>query len=427
MKFLKEIHDKQHKALFAKGKPLEKLYPLFEAHDTFLLTPGEVTKGASHVRDGLDLKRMMFTVVIALLPCMLMAMYNTGYQAFLAIEAGAAPLENWQTGLYHFLGWEYNSASWLGCILFGLFYYVPIYIVTLAVGGMIEGLFAVVRGHEITEGFLVTSALFPLILPATTPLWQVAMGIAFGVIVAKEVFGGVGFNVWNPALMGRAFLFFAYPAQISGDKVWIAATTGSQGSTSATTSAEWAAMTADGYSGATLLGVGALGGLDEIKETGFTWMDAFLGFVPGSIGETSVLFCLFGAAVLILSGVGSWRTMLGCLVGSFVMSIILTTFGNVDSNPMHSIPFYWHWVLGGFAFAAVFMATDPVSSAFTNKGKLIYGFFIGILGILIRSLNPAYPEGWMLAILLMNCFAPLIDYYIVKANIKRRELRYAEK
>jgi Na+-transporting NADH:ubiquinone oxidoreductase subunit B len=407
MKFLKDLQDKQHEMLFAKGKPLEKLYPLFEAGDTIMLTPGEVTKGASHVRDGLDLKRMMITVVVALSPCMLMAMYNTGYQAFLAIEGGAAVGETWQHTVYAFLGWGYDPSSIFSCMLFGFLHYVPIYVVTLAVGGAIEGLFAVVRGHEITEGFLVTSALFPLILPATTPLWQVALGIAFGVIVAKEIFGGVGMNFLNPALAGRAFLFFAYPAQLSGDKVWIAAST-----------------TADGYSGATLLGIGALEGLEGITASGFTWMDAFIGRVPGSMGETSALLCIIGAVILIGTGVGSWRTMAGCLAGSLAMALILDGISS-DTNPMFDIPFYWHWVLGGFAFAIVFMATDPVSSAFTNNGKLIYGLGIGVLGILIRSLNPAYPEGWMLAILFMNMFAPLIDHFIVEANIKRREVRYA--
>ncbi|MFP6582006.1 MAG: NADH:ubiquinone reductase (Na(+)-transporting) subunit B [Candidatus Hydrogenedentota bacterium] len=407
MKFLKDLQDKQHEMLFAKGKPLEKLYPLFEAGDTFMLTPGETTKGASHVRDGLDLKRMMFTVVIALSPCMLMAMYNTGLQAFLAIEGGALPGDTWQTNLYQFMGWDFNTASWFGCILFGAIHYIPIYAVTMTVGGLLEALFAVIRKHDITEGFLVSGALFPLILPASTPLWQVAMGIAFGVVVAKEIFGGVGMNFLNPALAGRAFLFFAYPAQISGDKVWIAAQT-----------------TADGYSGATLLGRAALTGMDGIRESGFTWGQAFLGFIPGSIGETSTLLCLFGAAVLIISGVGSWRTMAGCVAGSFVMAVILTTVGS-ETNPMFEIPFYWHWVLGGFAFAAVFMATDPVSSAFTNNGKLIYGFFIGIFGILVRTINPAFPEGWMLAILFMNMVAPLIDYFFIQENIKRREARYA--
>ena len=407
MKFLKDLQHKQHEMLFAKGKPLEKLFPLFEAGDTFMLTPGEVTHGASHVRDGLDLKRMMMTVVIALSPCMLMAMYNTGFQAFLAIEAGTEPLGNWQSTLFQFLGWDFNSASIFSCLLFGFIHYAPIYAVTMAVGGIIEGIFAVIRGHEITEGFLVTGALFPLILPATTPLWQVALGIAFGVIVAKEIFGGVGMNFLNPALAGRAFLFFAYPAQLSGDKVWIAAET-----------------TADGYSGATLLGIGALDGIEGIKASGFTLMDAFIGQIPGSMGETSVLFCIFGAVVLIASGVGSWRTMAGCVVGSLGMALLLDGVGS-DTNPMFDIPFYWHWVLGGFAFATVYMATDPVSSAFTNTGKLIYGVGIGIMGILIRSLNPAFPEGWMLAILFMNMVAPLIDHFIVEANIKRRETRYA--
>jgi Na+-transporting NADH:ubiquinone oxidoreductase subunit B len=431
MKFLKDLQDKQHEMLFAKGKPLEKLYPLFEAGDTFMLTPGETTKGASHVRDGLDLKRMMFTVVIALSPCMLMAMYNTGYQSFLAIEGGASPMDSWQTNLYQFLGWDFVSASWFGCILFGAIHYIPIYVVTMAVGGAFEGLFAVIRKHDITEGFLVSGALFPLILPATIPLWQVAMGIGFGVVVAKEIFGGVGMNFLNPALAGRAFLFFAYPAQISGDKVWIAASTGSDGSSAATDvgqvapSGEWIVDAAtDGYSGATLLGRAALDGMAGITESGFTWGQAFLGFIPGSIGETSTLLCLFGAAVLIISGVGSWRTMVGCLVGATVMAFTLTAIGS-ETNPMFEIPFYWHWVLGGFAFAAVFMATDPVSSAFTNNGKLIYGFFIGIFGILIRTINPAFPEGWMLAILFMNMVAPLIDYFFIQANIKRREARYA--
>lgn len=431
MKFLKEIQDKQHEMLFAKGKPLEKLYPLFEAGDTFMLTPGETTKGASHVRDGLDLKRMMFTVVIALSPCMLMAMYNTGYQAFLAIEGGALPHGGWQTSLYTYLGWDFNPASWFGCILFGALHYIPIYAVTMAVGGGLEGLFAVLRKHDITEGFLVSGALFPLILPATIPLWQVALGITFGVVVAKEIFGGVGMNFLNPALAGRAFLFFAYPAQISGDKAWIAASTGSDGASAATNvgtvgpNGEWiVAAATDGYSGATLLGRAALDGMAGITESGFTWMQAFLGFIPGSIGETSTLLCLFGAAVLIISGVGSWRTMVGCLVGGTIMAVILTAVGS-ETNPMFGVPFYWHWVLGGFAFAVVFMATDPVSSAFTNNGKLIYGFFIGVLGILIRTINPAYPEGWMLAILFMNMVAPLIDHFIVQANIKRREARYA--
>ena len=285
---------------------------------------------------------------------------------------------------------------------------MPIYIVTLAVGGIWEGAFAVLRKHEITEGFLVTSALFPLTLAPTVPLWQVALGISFGVVVAKEIYGGVGMNFLNPALAGRAFLFFAYPAQISGDKVWIAANTAAS----------------DGVSGATLLGRAALDGMEGIEAAGYSWMEAFVGGIPGSMGETSALFCLFGAFILIFTKVGSWRTMAGCVAGSFIMSIILTMVGS-ETNLMFTVPFHWHWVLGGFAFAAVFMATDPVTSSFTNTGKLIYGFSIGLIGILVRSINPAFPEGWMLAILFMNLFAPLIDHFIVKANVKRRALRYA--
>lgn len=418
MKLLRELQDKQYELLFKKGKPLEFFYPIYEANDTFLFTPGHTTRGPSHVRDGVDLKRMMITVVTALGLCMLMAMYNTGYQAFLAIEGGAAPLDNWQTKLYSGMGWQFNPSSIFGCVLFGAFYYVPIYVTTLAVGGFWEVLFACVRKHEVNEGFLVTSALFPLTLAATTPLWQVALGITFGVVVAKEIFGGVGMNFLNPALAGRAFLFFAYPAQISGDKVWIAAQT-----------------TADGYSGATLLGRAAGGvvdpatnatlmGMDAIHASGWTWFDAFIGRIPGSIGETSTLFCLIGAAILIGTGVGSWRTMAGCIGGSLGMVLLLNMIGS-ETNGLFGVPFYWHWVLGGCAFAIVFMATDPVSSAFTETGKYIYGACIGVLGILIRVLNPAYPEGWMLAILFMNMFAPLIDHYIVEANVKRREARYA--
>jgi len=417
MKLLRELQDKQYELLFKKGKPLEKLFPLYEANDTFLYTTGEVTKGASHVRDGIDLKRLMITVVAALGLCMLMAMYNTGYQAFLAIEGGAAPLDVWQTSLYVTMGWEFSPSSPMGCMLYGSFFYIPIYLVTIVIGGLFEVLFAVVRRHEISEGFLVTSALFPLILAPTTPLWQVALGISFGVVVAKEMFGGVGMNFLNPALAARAFLFFAYPVQISGDKVWIAAQT-----------------SPDGYSGATLLAQAAHGlqyaetgmtsGLYALQESGFTWWDAFLGRIPGSMGETSTLFCLAGAAILIGTRIGSWRTMAGCVVGSFGMILILNAVGS-ETNPFFDVPFHWHFVLGGFAFGAVFMATDPVTSAFTDTGKLIYGFCIGVLGILIRVINPAYPEGWMLAILFMNMFAPLIDHYTIQANIRRRAARYA--
>jgi Na+-transporting NADH:ubiquinone oxidoreductase subunit B len=338
---------------------------------------------------------------------MLWAMYNTGYQAALAVEGGAAASTAWQAALFHGMGWAYDHTSIIGCLFFGAIHYVPIYIVTLAAGGFIEVLFAVIRKHEISEGFLVTSALFPLTLPPTIPLWQVALGIMFGVLLGKEVFGGVGMNFLNPALVGRAFLFFAYPAQMSGDFVWIAANT-----------------TPDTYSGATLLAMAKVGGLEAIHATSVSWMDAFLGFIPGSIGETSKLFCLFGAAVLILSGVGSWRTMAGCVAGVVLWSLFFNAIGS-KTNPMFAMPFYWHFVIGGFAFGAVFMATDPVSSAFTNTGKLIYGFGIGSMLILIRVVNPAYPEGMMLSILFMNMFAPLIDYFLIQANIRRRKTRYA--
>ena len=436
MKFLRDMHDKAHEQLFKKGKPLEKLYPIYEAQDTILFTPGKVTNVAAHVRDGLDQKRLMITVVTALGLCMFMAMYNTGYQAFRAIEAGAIPLDSWQTSLYLTMGWEFNTTSLVGCILYGAFFYIPIYAVTMIAGGLIEVLFAVVRRHEISEGFLVTGALFPLILAPTTPLWQVAMGIIFGVFVGKEIFGGVGMNFLNPALTARAFLFFAYPAQISGDKVWIAAQTTSDGYSSATK--VWRISEGlpevDASSGATLLGRAAQGfydpdtgvasGLAALQESGFTWWDAFIGRIPGSMGETSTLFCLVGAAILIATRIGSWRTMAGAVVGSLVMVLTLNVVGS-DSNPFFDVPFHWHWVLGGFAFAVVYMATDPVTASFTDTGKLIYGFFIGLLGILIRVINPAYPEGWMLAILFMNMFAPLIDHFIVQANIKRRAARYA--
>ena len=404
MRFLLNLHNKQRK-FFEKGGALERFYPLFEAHDTFVFTPGTVTENAPHPRDAVDLKRVMITVVVALAPCMLMALYNTGRQANLAIEGGALPLETWRTALYQAMGLEFNSGNLLACFIHGALYYLPIYLVTLAAGGTVEVIFAIVRKHEINEGFLVTSALFPLTLPATTPLWQVALGIIFGVFVGKEVFGGVGMNIWNPALMARAFLYFAYPAQISGDAVWIAAQT-----------------SPDGYSGATCLAMVKDQGIAGFAEAGPSWWEAFVGTIPGSVGETSALCCLFGAAVLILSQVGSWRTMLGMLLGSLMMTITLNSIGS-ETNPAFAVPFYWHWVLGGFAFATVFMATDPVTSPFTEKGRLIYGLLIGSLGILVRVVNPAYPESWMLAILFMNMFSPLIDHFFIRANIKRRLAR----
>lgn len=405
MQFLKDAHlnVKHH---FEKGGKLEFFYPLWEAQFTGLFTPGEVTRTASHVRDGLDNKRLMITVVIALVPCILMAMYNTGYQAQLAIAQGAAPLDTWQTWLFQALGLSYDFKNPILNVLVGAGQYLPIMAAAMATGGIVEPLTAMIRKHEINEGFLVTGMLIPLTLPPTISLWMVALGTAFGTIFAKEIFGGTGMNFLNPALTARAFLFFAYPASMSGDAAWIAADF----------------MGVDGYTGATLLAQAAVSG--ESALAGASWMDAFLGFVPGSMGETSALACLLGAALLIWTGIGSWRTMAGVVFGTIFMAGLLNVVGS-DTNPMFGVPWYWHAVLGGWAFGTVFMATDPVSSAFTNGGKLIYGSLIGVLVVLIRVVNPAYPEGMMLAILFMNMFAPLIDHFFVQANIRRREARYA--
>ncbi len=399
---LRNILDKVGEK-FQKGGPLEKQYPLYEALDTILFTTGERTRTASHVRDGLDLKRLMVTVVVALLPAVLFAMYNTGMQSALAIEAGAQPLDNLQEMVFQMLGMGYSSSDILGCMVHGALYFVPVLAVTAAVGGNIEALTAVLRGHEINEGFLVTMFLFPLILPATIPLWQVAVGIAFAVVFAKEVFGGTGMNFLNPALTGRAFLFFAYPAQISGN-IWVAA--------------DFSGV--DAVSGATLLGEAAV---SSTALNSISFQDAFLGFIPGSMGETSTLACLLGAALLIITKIGSWRTMFGVTVGTILTSLLLNQFADGSDNPMLALPFWWHMVLGGWAFGMVFMATDPVSSAFTMKGQLAYGVGIGVLVVLVRCVNPAYPEGMMLAILFMNMFAPLFDHFVVQGNIKRRLAR----
>jgi len=419
MKLLRKILDVPA-TLFEEGGKLQKLYPLWEAVDTFMYTPGHVTRTASHVRDGLDLKRMMIIVVIALGPCALMAMYNTGLQASLALNPDmAGELSGWRPMVMALLGLGYDPGNPIACLVLGALYFLPVYIVTLAAGGAWETLFAIVRRHEINEGFLVTSLLFPLILPPTIPLWQVAIGISFGVVIGKEIFGGVGMNVLNPALTARAFLYFGYPAQISGNAIW---------------NATAPAYAVDGFSGATALAVAKEEGMATLSSGGLfgfnlsdwnvTWFESLLGFEPGSMGETSALACLFGAFVLIATGVGAWRTMAGVLAGTVVTAITLNLIGS-DTNPAFGIPVYWHLVLGGWAFGAVFMATDPVSSAFTNTGKWIYGFLIGLLIVLIRVVNPAYPESVMLAILFMNVFAPLIDHYVVRANIKRRAARYA--
>ena len=419
MKALRKLLDSQAH-LFEKGGKFEKFEALYEAPDTLLFTPGHVTKGEVHVRDGLDLKRMMITVVAALLPCVVMAFYNTGFQANLAISQGATPIDAWQIDLLLILmggaDAAFNPTSVVANLAHGAVWFVPVFAVTGIVGGHIEALFSVVRKHEINEGFLVTMFLFPLVLPPTIPLWQVALGIAFAVVLAKEAFGGTGMNVLNVALMARAFLFFAYPADISGDKPWYAVDGLASGIGSI-----------DGLSGATWLAGAAAGSVDFASPTmafgGTAWLDAFYGFVPGSMGETSALACFIGAAVLIATGIGSWRTMLGVLVGTVAMVLVLNGVGS-ETNPAFAMPVWWHMVVGGWAFGMVFMATDPVTSAFTDKGKLIY-FGIGVMVVLVRVVNPAYPEGMMLAILFMNMFAPFIDHFFVQANIKRRIARNA--
>ena len=405
MKLLRDLLDTQARH-FEKGGRFEKLYPLWEAQDTFLYTPGEVTRAAPHVRDALDMKRLMMTVVIALVGCIYMALYNTGYQAHLAIEAGAPPLDVWQTRAMEWLGLSFASSDMWACLVHGSLYFVPVLAVTFVVGGLWEVLFAVVRGHEVNEGMLVSGMRFPLILPATVPLWQVALGFSFGIVVGKEVFGGTGMNVLNPALTARAFLFFAYPGELSGDAVWIAAGT-----------------TADGVSGATALARATESGLAGVTEMTDVW-SAFMGFIPGSMGETSALACLVGAVLLIGTGIGSWRIMVSVLVGTVTTAWLLNMAGSV-TNPYFEITPVWHFLLGGWAFGTVYMATDPVTGPATLSGHYAYGFLIGSLAVLIRVVNPAYPEGMMLAILFMNLFAPLIDYVVVQTNMRRRRLRHA--
>jgi Na+-transporting NADH:ubiquinone oxidoreductase subunit B len=407
MDFLRQQLDKvaHH---FEKGGKYEALYPFFEANDTILYTPGTVTKVASHVRDQLDQKRMMITVVLALLPICLFACWNTGYQAALAVGKGAAPHEGWQTALWMFFGGGFDAGNHLANALYGALFFIPVWLVTGLVGGHIEVAFSIIRKHEITEGFLVTWFLFALTLPPTIPLWMVAVGIAFGIILGKEVFGGVGMNVMNPALVSRAFLFFAYPAAMSGDAVWVAAA-----NTDSFTGATWLATAAD-----------VTQGMAALEAEPNLWMNSFIGMIPGSMGETSALLCFVGALVLIATKIGSWRTMAGVVLGTAGMVLLLNQVDS-ETNSMFAMPFHWHIVLGGWAFGMVFMATDPVSSAFTDTGKWIYGALIGVFVVLVRVVNPGYPEGMMLAILFMNMFAPLIDHFVVQANVKRRTARYA--
>ncbi|MDH5580587.1 MAG: NADH:ubiquinone reductase (Na(+)-transporting) subunit B, partial [Bdellovibrionales bacterium] len=342
MKILRNILDDLH-PLFDKGGKLERFYALYEAADTFAFTPGDVTQGQTHVRDGIDLKRLMITVAVALVPCVIMACFNTGYQANNVLAAQGAEAVGWRADIIATLGLGHDPSNIIDNFIYGLLFFLPVFLVTNIVGGLWEGLFASVRNHEINEGFLVTGLLFPLTLPPTIPLWQVAVGISFGVVIGKEVFGGTGKNFLNPALTARAFLFFAYPGEISGDAVWTAV---------------------DGFTGATALSQAATGGLSAIT---FSWENAFLGLIPGSMGETSTLACLIGAVVLIVTGIGSWRIMLSTTLSMVAMVLLLNAIGS-DTNPLFNVTPSWHFVLGGFAFAMVFMATDPVSAAQTQAG-----------------------------------------------------------
>ncbi|MDO9178541.1 MAG: NADH:ubiquinone reductase (Na(+)-transporting) subunit B [Agitococcus sp.] len=407
---------------FEKGGSYHKWYPLFEAVDTFLYSPPSVTHAGSHVRDSVDLKRIMILVWMATFPAMFFGMWNVGNQALgtlaYAAQHGATAemaVEGWRHALIALLA-GFDANSWWDCLIYGATFFVPIYLVTFIAGGFWEVLFAMKRGHEVNEGFFVTSVLFALVCPPTVPLWQVALGISFGVVLGKEVFGGTGKNFINPALAGRAFLFFAYPAYMSGDTVWTAI------------QPEVWKHGIDGFSGATALGqakLAGLAGMQHMTATGLqplTWWDAFIGFEAGSVGEVSTAAILLGAVVLLVTRVASWRIMAGVMIGMASMSFVFNQIGST-TNPMFAMPWHWHLVLGGFAFGMVFMATDPVSAAMTNTGRFIFGLLIGVMVVLIRVVNPAYPEGMMLAILFANLCAPLIDYFVMQANIKRRALR----
>ena len=394
---LRKVVDKIEPEFHSGGK-YEKWYALFEAVDTIFYRPSSVTKNGSHVRDAVDMKRIMILVWMCTFPAMFFGMYNIGFQANTAMEAmGVAPADSWRHAIIGGLT-SYSASSIWDNMIYGAMYFLPVYLVTFVVGGFWEVLFASVRKHEVNEGFFVTSILFSLSLPATVPLWQVALGITFGVVLAKEVFGGTGKNFLNPALAGRAFLFFAYPASMSGDAVWTAV---------------------DGFSGATALSQLAADGVAGLTVA---WSDAFFGFIQGSMGETSTLAILIGGGTLLVMRIAAWRIVAGVMLGMILTSALFNVIGS-DSNPMFATPWYWHLVLGGFAFGMMYMATDPVSASMTNRGKWFYGALIGLMVVLIRVVNPAYPEGMMLAILFANLFAPFIDHFVVQANIKRRIAR----
>ncbi|SMF31314.1 Na+-transporting NADH:ubiquinone oxidoreductase subunit B [Alteromonadaceae bacterium Bs31] len=399
MKFLRNILDNMEPH-FHKGGKLEKWYALYEAADTIFFQPSDVTKTTSHVRDGIDLKRVMIMVWLCVFPAMFYGMYNLGFQAnsYLA-SIGAESISGWHGAVIGLLAGHDPSSAWDNFI-YGAAFFLPIYVTVFVVGGFWEVLFAMKRGHEINEGFFVTSILFALTCPPSLPLWQAALGISFGVVLGKEVFGGTGKNFLNPALTGRAFLFFAYPASMSGEAVWTAV---------------------DGFTGATALSVAAQQGM-EVLNSQLTWLDAFFGQMQGSIGETSTLALILGGVVLLVTGIASWRIVLGTLVGTIATVLLYNAIGS-DSNPMFDMPFWWHMVLGGYAFGLFFMTTDPVSASMTNAGRWWFGALIGFMVVTIRVVNPAYPEGMMLAILFANLFAPLIDHFVIQANVKRRLAR----
>jgi Na+-transporting NADH:ubiquinone oxidoreductase subunit B len=381
MKFLRDKID-QIKKPFEKGQKFEKFAPAINALDTFLYVPNHTTKHGAHIRDAVDLKRTMITVVLALVPALLFGIYNAGYQHFIQLNDGVLP-------------------SFMDICLHGLWKVLPMIIVSYAVGLGIEFAFAIFRGHEVNEGYLVSGLLIPMVMPVDLPLWMLAISVAFAVVIGKEAFGGTGMNIFNPALLARAFAFFAYPTFMSGDKIWVSE-----------------ASTTDAISGETILGSLAQG-----KEVAYSTMDMFLGFIPGSIGETSVLAILIGAFILIATGVGSWKIMVSGVIGAALTAMM---FNAVGLTALMSFDWTNHLVVGGFAFGIVFMATDPVSAAQTDKGKIIYGLLIGFFSIMIRVFNPAYPEGVMLAILLMNTLAPTIDYFVINGNIAKRKKRLAK-
>ncbi|TFH39243.1 MAG: NADH:ubiquinone reductase (Na(+)-transporting) subunit B [Bacteroidia bacterium] len=385
MKFLRKQIDKI-KPHFEKGGKLFMFHSFFDAVEAVIFVPDTVTKKGAHVRDGVDLKRIMITVVFALVPAMLFGIYNIGLQHFTSIGVEA---DLWQM------------------VWFGFLKFLPLLLVSYIVGLGVEIIFNQIKGHEVSEGYFVTGLLIPLIVPIDVPLWQLAIAIIFAVIIGKEVFGGTGMNILNPALVARAFLFFSYPAWMSGDLVWVEGLVNG-------------GAIADGFSGATPLALAAANDIQAMPSV----MSMFIGTIPGSVGETSTLAILIGAAILLVTGVGSWKIMFSVFAGGMGMGLLLNAAG---ANPYMELPAYYHLIMGGFAFGAVFMATDPVTASQTETGKWIYGLMIGVLAVLIRVLNPAFPEGMMLAILFMNVFAPLIDHYVVEANIKRRLKRATSK